>query len=362
MPLDGFIAIDRVSKRFGPVTAVDQVELTIGRGEFFSLLGPSGCGKTTLLRMLAGFETPSDGEIWIDDKPMSAEPPYRRPTNMVFQSYAVFPHLDVRRNVGYGLRKEGLSRAERDRRIDEALALVHLQALGSRRPNQLSGGQRQRVALARALVKRPKVLLLDEPLAALDRKLREEMQVELRALQRSVGITFVFVTHDQEEALALSDRVAVMFDGRVAQVAAPRDLYRRPASSQVGGFIGQINFFRGSVRGIEGETAAIDCAGLGRLLVGGPAPAAGSAVTVAIRPERLRLSAVQPAQGWAAVPARLAASAFLGDREHHLVTVEGCDRPVLVAQQGEAAPVAAEGGRLWLVVEEGAALVFPERP
>jgi ABC-type Fe3+/spermidine/putrescine transport system ATPase subunit len=278
---------------------------------------------------------------------------------MVFQSYAAVPAS--RRPPQRRLRaaQGGLSRDERDRRVDEALALVQLQALGARRPNQLSGGQRQRVALARALVKRPKVLLLDEPLAALDRKLREEMQVELRALQRSVGITFVFVTHDQEEALALSDRVAVMFDGRVAQVAPPRELYRRPATSQVGGFIGQINFFAGSVRSIEGQAAAIDCAGLGRLLVPGPAPAAGSAVTVAIRPERLRLAAAQPAPGWAAVPARLSASAFLGDREHHLVTVEGCDRPVLVAQQGEAVPLAAEGGRLWLVVEEGAALVFP---
>src|SRR5499427_3518646 len=215
---DSIISLQNVSKHFGAVRAVDGVNFDIRRGEFFSLLGPSGCGKTTLLRMLAGFEVPTAGEIYIDGQPMSAVPPYARPTNMVFQNYAIFPHLNVRDNIAFGLRKKRLTRAETDRIVEQALDLIKLPGYGARASDQLSGGQRQRVALARALVCRPKVLLLDEPLGALDKKLREEMQIELRQIQRSVGITFVFVTHDQEEALTLSDRIAVMAAGRVLQV------------------------------------------------------------------------------------------------------------------------------------------------
>jgi spermidine/putrescine transport system ATP-binding protein/putrescine transport system ATP-binding protein len=353
-----FILVDRVSKRFGPVLAVDAAEIGIGRGEFFSLLGPSGCGKTTLLRMLAGFEAPTEGEIWIDGQPMSRVPPHHRPTNMVFQSYAVFPHLSVQQNVAYGLRVERLTTEERRRRVGEALDLVHLSALADRRPHQLSGGQRQRVALARALIKRPKVLLLDEPLAALDKKLREEMQVELRQLQRSVGITFVFVTHDQEEALALSDRVAVMFEGCIAQIGSPRAIYERPASRAVGGFIGHMNFFPAVLRGRENGALILDCAGLGTIAVpdtsgsGGPAPA-----LVAIRPERLRLVREPPAGG-TGVPVSLVSSAFLGERSHHLVRAEGLPQPILVAA---ASGEALERGRpLWLVSEPGAALLFSD--
>ncbi|MDF2765188.1 MAG: potA 16 [Rhodospirillales bacterium] len=354
-----FILIDHVTKRFGPIVAVDEASFSIGRGEFFSLLGPSGCGKTTLLRVLAGFETPTAGEIWIDGQPMATVPPYRRPTNMVFQSYAVFPHLSVRQNVAYGLRVERLPRAQSERRVEEALALVQLSGLADRRPNQLSGGQRQRVALARALIKRPKVLLLDEPLAALDKKLREEMQVELRQLQRSVGITFVFVTHDQEEALALSDRVAVMFDGRVAQIGSPREIYDRPASRTVGAFIGSMNFFPAAYRGRENGALVVDCAGLGKIAVPeGNRRGEGEPAAVAIRPERLRLTD-RPPTGQAAVPVRLISSAFLGDRSHHLVGLEGAPQPIMVAaQSGEAPP--AEDRPLWLVADPSAALLFSD--
>ena len=227
---DAYIRIHNVAKHFGPVVAVDNVNISIGAGEFFSLLGASGCGKTTLLRMLAGFETPTAGEIYIDDAAMSGVPPHKRPTNMVFQNYAIFPHLDVARNIAYGLRTEKLDKAETARRVGEALDMVKLEGFGARRSDELSGGQRQRVALARALVKHPKVLLLDEPLGALDKKLREEMQLELRALQQSLGITFIFVTHDQEEAMTLSDRIAVMSNGKVLQIDTPEKLYEAPSS------------------------------------------------------------------------------------------------------------------------------------
>ncbi|MGH7024990.1 MAG: ABC transporter ATP-binding protein [Caulobacteraceae bacterium] len=237
------IAFDHVTKRFGATLAVDDVSLTIEEGEFFALLGPSGCGKTTLLRMVAGFETPTSGRILIDGADISTVPPNRRPVNMVFQSYAVFPHMSVADNVAYGLKVDRVPAAERARRVEEALGLVKLAGLGARRPDQLSGGQRQRVALARALIKRPRVLLLDEPLSALDAKLREAMRSELAQLQKEVGVTFLFVTHDQHEALAMASRCAVINAGHVEQVAAPADLYERPASRFVADFIGQVNLF-----------------------------------------------------------------------------------------------------------------------
>ena len=227
------IEVRDVTKRYGAFVALDKVNVDIREGEFFSLLGPSGCGKTTLLRMIGGFDSLTSGEIRIDGNAMHDVPANRRPTNMVFQSYAIFPHLNVAKNVAYGLKRLQLGAAEEKRRVEEALAQVSLGNLGARMATQLSGGQRQRVALARALVMRPKVLLLDEPLSALDKKLREQMQVELRRLQQSVGITFVLVTHDQYEALAMSDRVAVMFGGQIKQVAAPQEIYQRPATRQV---------------------------------------------------------------------------------------------------------------------------------
>lgn len=327
-----FISIGNVTKLFGAFRAIDDVSLDIRRGEFFSLLGASGCGKTTLLRMLAGFEFPSSGEIRIDGQPMSDVPPHHRPVNMVFQSYAIFPHLDVRDNIAYGLRKQKLPRATRYEMVDEMLDLIKLSGYGRRKANELSGGQRQRIALARALILRPKVLLLDEPLGALDKQLREQMQLELRELQRKVGITFVFVTHDQEEALTLSDRIAVMQGGRVLQVDTPTGLYESPRSRSVASFIGSMNFFPGTVRRNGGTSAVIDTEGLGLL----PMPddhserPEGAAVQVALRPEKIMLSAERPAEG-PAVQGRLANSAFLGERSHFYVSIDQRDRPVAVS-------------------------------
>ncbi|MFO1238504.1 MAG: ABC transporter ATP-binding protein, partial [Alphaproteobacteria bacterium] len=257
MTTPDFIHVDHVTKRFGSFRAVDDADFGIKQGEFFSLLGPSGCGKTTLLRMIAGFEFPTEGEIYIDGQPVTGVPANKRPTNMVFQSYAIFPHLNVYDNIAYGLRKLRLSKAELDKRVQDALAMIKLSGFEDRKSDQMSGGQRQRIALARALVNRPKVLLLDEPLGALDKKLREQMQFELRQLQKTVGITFIFVTHDQEEALSLSDRIAVMQKGQVLQIASPRELYESPNCREVADFIGTMNFLHGSVKAIDGKTAVV---------------------------------------------------------------------------------------------------------
>jgi spermidine/putrescine transport system ATP-binding protein len=286
------IRFEAVSKRFGKVTAVDQVSLAIDEGEFFALLGPSGCGKTTLLRMIAGFETPTEGRILIDGQDVSTTPPNRRPVNMVFQSYAVFPHMSVADNVAYGLKVENVPARERNARVGEALALVKLEGFEARKPDQLSGGQRQRVALARALIKRPRVLLLDEPLSALDAKLREAMRFELAQLQQKIGVTFVFVTHDQEEALAMASRCAVMNRGLIQQVAAPADLYEFPASRFVADFIGQVNLFEGALTGDEADEALIECPGLStRFWVDhGVSGATSATVWVALRPEKIVLS------------------------------------------------------------------------
>ena len=284
------ISIRNVSKRFGAVSAVDNVSLEIMPGEFFVLLGPSGCGKTTLLRMIAGFELPSEGQILIDGQDMASVPPNRRPVNMVFQSYAVFPHMTVTQNVGYGLKIAGVVATERAARVEEALELVKLGGYGNRRPDQLSGGQRQRVALARSLVMRPKVLLLDEPLSALDAKLRAQMQFELAELQHKIGITFVTVTHDQDEALSMADRIAVLNKGEVAQLAPPNDLYEFPANRFVADFVGSVNIFRGTLAQDEADHAAVDCEGLGRVYLShGVTGAAGGEVWVALRPEKIYL-------------------------------------------------------------------------
>jgi spermidine/putrescine ABC transporter ATP-binding subunit len=332
---DGYIRIERLSKHFDSVVAVDRVDITIDSGEFFSLLGASGCGKTTLLRMLGGFEMPTAGEIYIENEPMSGVPPHRRPTNMVFQSYAIFPHLNVRRNIAYGLRAERLNAAETARRVGEVLEMVKLQGFGERRSDELSGGQRQRVALARALIRRPKVLLLDEPLGALDKKLREEMQLELRALQQSLGITFVFVTHDQEEALTLSDRVAVMSQGKFLQIGTPEEIYQRPVSVEVADFIGQMNFVDAHVIDVGDGKAVLDTAGLGRIRAPTRAGLAqeGIKVVVAIRPEKLRLSKERPDGAGNAMQGVIKNTAYLGDRRHFYVAVQGCDKPLAVAAQ-----------------------------
>jgi putrescine transport system ATP-binding protein len=282
------VRFQQVSKRFGNVTAVDAFTLDIRQGEFFALLGPSGCGKTTLLRLLAGFEVPSEGCILLDGEDVGDIPPHRRPVNMMFQSYALFPHLTVEGNVGFGLRQGNVSRRERRDRVADMLALVKLEGFGSRRVGQLSGGQRQRVALARSLIKRPRVLLLDEPLAALDKKLRAETQFELMELQRRLGTTFVIVTHDQEEAMIVSDRIAVIDQGRLVQVAAPPEIYERPNSRWVADFLGEITLIEGSLN--ENGTLATK---LGPLVVPGGGKTHDK-VWLALRPEKLRMSAERP--------------------------------------------------------------------
>ncbi|MQC24835.1 MAG: ABC transporter ATP-binding protein [Chloroflexi bacterium] len=282
----------------GAVTAVKDLDLSILQGEFFTLLGPSGCGKTTTLRMIAGFEALSSGEILIQGQLMNAVPPNKRPVNTVFQNYALFPHLTVMQNVAFGLEVARVPRAERDRRAAEALELVHLPDLGDRKPAQLSGGQQQRVALARALVNRPSLLLLDEPLGALDLKLRKEMQVELKSLQRRVGITFVYVTHDQEEALTMSDRIAVMSRGRLLQIGDPVNIYEQPATRFVADFIGETNFLRAVVLAADGMQVRLRAAG-GELQVpqSGQQLSVGQAVTIAVRPEKLALHSTSAANG-----------------------------------------------------------------
>jgi len=279
------LSIDRVTKRFGPAVAVDAVSLDIRENEFFALLGPSGCGKTTLLRLLAGFETPNEGRILLDGVDIAPVPPNRRPLNLMFQSYALFPHMTVRANVAYGLEMERLSRAEIASRVDAILETTHLAELAARKPDQLSGGQRQRVALARALVKRPRVLLLDEPLAALDKKLRGAMQLELKRLQHDVGITFVVVTHDQDEALVMADRMAVLRGGRLLQCDTPHEVYERPADRFVADFIGVMNFVHGKLTANGVELA------YGPSVTGTVPPGAssGAAAVAAVRPERIRL-------------------------------------------------------------------------
>ena len=358
------IRIENVSKHFGDVVAVDDISIDIESGEFFSLLGPSGCGKTTLLRMLAGFESPTSGEIYIDDQAMSEIPPHHRPTNMVFQNYAIFPHLDVRGNIAYGLRKDMLGKVEQNRRVDEALEMVKLPGFGDRRSDEMSGGQRQRVALARALIKRPKVLLLDEPLGALDKKLREEMQLELRVLQETVGITFIFVTHDQEEALTLSDRVAVMARGNVLQLASPQILYSQPANVEVADFIGQMNFFNAQVIDLQGNQAILDAEGLGQVSVSTDESFVqkDARVVIALRPEKLLLSNQQDADAQHKVKGTLSNSAYLGDRSHFYVAVNGCEKPVAVASQESgftAGQNLQRGGDVWLTWAEDAPIVLP---
>lgn len=331
---ESFISIQNVSKHFGSVRAVDRVSIKIARGEFFSLLGPSGCGKTTLLRMLAGFEFPTEGEIYIDGQPMSSVAPNHRPVNMVFQNYAIFPHLNVKRNIAYSLLQDKLSKAEADAKVSEMLELINLPGYEDRASHELSGGERQRVALARALIRRPKVLLLDEPLGALDKKLREKMQLELRALQRSVGITFVFVTHDQEEALTMSDRVAVMSKGRYLQIDTPTQLYEAPQNREVADFIGTMNLFDASVIAVRDGEVEIDAGPLGHLRVprGNLAFSVGGNSLIAIRPEKISISSEKPVGG-NYVEGVMDDTAYLGDRTQFYVRVNGIEKPVAVSTQ-----------------------------
>jgi putrescine transport system ATP-binding protein len=298
------IVIESINKTFGGFTAVDSVNLRIYKGEMFALVGASGCGKTTLLRMLAGFATPSAGRIMIDDQDMTAVPPHERPVNMMFQSYALFPHMTVEQNVGYGLRRMALDGTTRGKRIRDALEMVQLGPLAKRKPHQLSGGQRQRVALARALIRRPKVLLLDEPLSALDKKLREQTQFELMNIQYQVGITFVFVTHDQDEAMALSTRIAVMNRGQVVQVGTPSEIYEFPQSRFVADFIGTTNLFEGTVRTGDAGHLVVHSPEAGCDLIVDEIGrfSSGQRVWVALRPEKIRLSKQPVPVGWLGEP------------------------------------------------------------
>ncbi|MEL6690206.1 MAG: ABC transporter ATP-binding protein [Pseudomonadota bacterium] len=329
------ISLSGVQKYYGDYHALRDIELDIAEGEFFSLLGPSGCGKTTLLRTIAGFEDASDGALMLGGRDMKGVPPNKRPTNMVFQSYAIFPHLNVAENVAFGLRKHGLSAAQKDAKVAEALAMVGLEGYGQRAAHALSGGQRQRVALARALVLQPKVLLLDEPLSALDKKMREQMQGELRRLQRQVGITFILVTHDQEEALIMSDRIAVMFEGRIAQVAAPQTLYRRPQTRQVADFIGVMNFMPATAQ-MATEGVEADIAGLGKASLAPdqcPGGVATGEVQVGIRPEMISLVFDGEEVKGATAEATVVEQYYYGDMTYYDVALEGVEKPITLSMK-----------------------------
>jgi spermidine/putrescine transport system ATP-binding protein/putrescine transport system ATP-binding protein len=347
-----FLSLSAVSKSFGGVPAVDGVSLSVAEGEFFALLGPSGCGKTTLLRMIAGFAQPDSGAIMLEGQDITGMAPHLRPTNLVFQSYAIFPHLNVFDNIAYGLRRQRLARPALQEKVEAMLAMVRLDGFGARRPDQLSGGQRQRVALARALVRQPKILLLDEPLGALDKGLREAMQIELRALQKKLGITFLLVTHDQEEALSLSDRIAVMQAGKVLQVASPRDLYHRPASREVASFIGEMNVFHATVKGIDGAQVMLHAGLLGQRTLSRDRlvqPAReGDTILLALRPEQIRFTET-------GVPGIIFASSFLGDRSRYQVALEGRREPVTVA----APPGPPRQGIVYLSWDADAPLGLP---
>ena len=299
MSITGNIELRNVTKRFGTVTAVDAISLQIRGGEFFSLLGPSGCGKTTTLRLIAGFEQPTFGEIYLDSQAMGNTPAHRRNVNTVFQNYALFPHLSVEENIAFGLKMKRIAKHERERRVHDMLDLVKLTGYGKRRPSELSGGQQQRVAVARALVNHPAILLLDEPLAALDLKLRKQMQLELKSLQRTLGITFVYVTHDQGEALSLSDRIAVIQDGKALQVGTPSELYEHPNCHFVADFIGHSNFFSGVIVESEGNQVSIGLSDIPTPLIAQTNERLQpiTQVTLAVRPERISLSLTEPVEG-----------------------------------------------------------------
>lgn len=360
--MSGLINLSGVQKYFGDYHALRDVDLTINAGEFFSLLGPSGCGKTTLLRVIAGFEGVTEGVVTIAGRDMARVPPHQRPTNMVFQSYAIFPHLSVAENVAFGLRKSGMSKAAKAAAVDEALQMVGLAGYGRRAAHALSGGQRQRVALARALILKPKVLLLDEPLSALDRQMREHMQVELIRLQRNVGITFILVTHDQEEALVMSDRIAVMFEGEIAQVAEPEDLYRRPNARRVAEFIGKMNFLEGRVVD-AGETVKMEVAGLGSCavpqaqMVGN----AESAVAVGIRPETLAILFEGDVAPQRETPAIVDEVVYYGDMTYYDVRIDGVDAPLTIAMKNLIGrPVLDVGDRARIGWDARALVVFDQ--
>ncbi len=344
------VSIRNVEKKFpGGVIAVDNVSIDIAQNEFFALLGPSGCGKTTLLRMISGLETPTSGQIMIGNEDMALTPPNKRPTNMVFQSYAVFPHMTVAQNVGYGLKVTGVEQSEIKRRVAEALEMVKLSALAERKPDQMSGGQRQRVALARALVKRPKVLLLDEPLSALDAKLRDGMRLELTRLQETVGITFIIVTHDQDEALSMASRIAVMDKGAVQQIATPAELYEHPKSRFVADFIGKVNLIDAKVLSQKGKAITCEAKGLGRVEVSSDKQVGGG-VAIAVRPEKLRITKTEPKSSAIRLQGTVRDVAYFGDTSHVLIEgKDGLDLSVNVQNETRSGGAGVERGQsVWV--------------
>lgn len=330
-----FISIQNITKRFGDFTAVNDVSLDIYRGELFCLLGGSGCGKSTLLRMLAGFESPTAGRILIDGQDMAGVPPDKRPTNMMFQSYALFPHMSVEKNVAYGLMREGKSRAEAYERVAEMLRLVKLERFATRKPHQLSGGQRQRVALARALAKQPKVLLLDEPLGALDKKLREETQFELVRIQETLGITFIVVTHDQDEAMTLATRIGVMTEGVIKQVGEPAQIYESPSSRFVADFIGSVNLFEGKVGPAAPDLMRVETDDLGPV-VAPPVPGLtqGQTIWLAMRPERVWMTREVPPDGVNTIPGVVLDMGYVGHMSSYMVQLAN-GRLIRVTQANE---------------------------
>ncbi len=372
----GDLEIRGVKKDFGGVTAIEKLDLTIREGEFLSLLGPSGCGKTTLLRMIAGFEYPTAGQILLGGTDLVGRPPHKRPVNTVFQSYLLFPHMNIADNIAYGLKQSKTPKAEIADRVREVLSLVRMEEFAGRKPEQLSGGQQQRIALARALVNRPKVLLLDEPMSALDRKLREEMQLELKRLHAGLGTTFVFVTHDQEEALAMSDRIVVMYDGVVQQVGSGEEIYAAPNNGFVAGFIGKQNFVPVTVAEVgpghadlRSENAVLRTSALAqRPATAGTATAettaaltTGMTVRAAIRPERLRVSAVDPSAGTRpnTAVATVISTSYLGDVVQYMVKA-GSNDELLARVPASGATIFDHGDEVALSWDEDAVAVFAD--
>jgi putrescine transport system ATP-binding protein len=356
------VRLKHVVKRYTPggPAAVDDVSLDIARGEFFALLGPSGCGKTTLLRLLAGFERPDEGRILLDGADMAGVPPYARPVNMMFQSYALFPHMTVAQNVGFGLKQDGMRRREIAPRVTVMLDLVKLGRLAERKPHQLSGGERQRVALARALIKEPKLVLLDEPLAALDRKLREETRFELVRIQQRIGITFLMVTHDQEEAMSMASRIAVMSHGKIVQIGTPPEIYETPANRFVADFIGTVNFFTGHVAGTDGPLLHVFCPDAGAVFtVEHEALAAGADVAIALRPEKIALEAPPPEAGRNRLIGRITAIAYRGEASSYEIELAtGRSLRATLPNTRRRTPPFTVGQTVGLTFEPAACVVF----
>ena len=357
-----FLRIDSGVKEFGDFRAVDQVSLDIAKGEIFALLGSSGCGKSTLLRMLAGFETPTSGRIILNGQDLAGKPPYERPVNMMFQSYALFPHMTVADNIAFGLRRDGLPKAEIAQRVEEMLRLVQLTRLAARKPHQLSGGQQQRVALARSLAKRPQLLLLDEPLGALDKKLREATQIELVNIIEQVGVTCVMVTHDQEEAMTMASRIAVMSEGRFLQVGSPADIYETPTTRFVADFIGNVNLTDGRIVVDEADHVQIECADFMHHIGHGITGYLGQQVTVAVRPEKISLSAEQPEGRFNQVPGTVKEMSYFGDTTlYHLELASGARLKVTVENDSrDRSNAPTWGDRVWAHWQPNAQVVLTQ--